>query len=109
MSSAFDNCVISGDFKQSLVNIAEIIVQYPHVGEEEVIEAVDSAKRKMHQKLRDQHARHLRSCKETAHEVYCLKEELKSRASQNDYLMRRLFRRIPVWKRQVCLMNTIIV
>ena len=98
-SSAFENCVITGDFKQSLVNIAEVVVTCPHVSEEEVVEVVESAKKKMREQLRQRQAENLAKCKDAAHQLYCLKEDLKAKESQNSYLLRRLLRRQTVWNR----------
>jgi uncharacterized UPF0160 family protein len=78
MSTAWDNCEITSDYKQSVVNIAEVIKSDPEVSEEEVQEALHLAEKKMQQRIREKFVQTVRKCNQLRNRVYALNEQIKA-------------------------------
>lgn len=70
MSTAWDKCAITSDLKQSVVEIAEVIKKCPGVGEEEVVQALELASRKMRERIRTRLANSVRNCNNLRLQLY---------------------------------------
>jgi hypothetical protein len=90
MTSVWEDCEITSDLKQSVVEIAKVIKRCPKIGVEEVIEVYESAEKEVRKRIRKSCRAYLQQRHEFNQQGNAVREQLESTQIEHKFLLGEL-------------------